>query len=131
MLCPVCNGDMYDNRTTKKNPKGPDYRCKDKNCKYQLDQESGEYVESQYGTGVWLKKTTPRAAAPVARPAARPGAPVVRGPVPEVKREMVMSYAKDLVVAQIQGGTQINTPVKSIIFAYRLMLKEVQSPGYE
>lgn len=26
--CPVCGGQMYDNRGTKKNPKQPDFKCK-------------------------------------------------------------------------------------------------------
>ena len=28
--CPKCNGPMWDNRATKKNPKQPDFKCKDK-----------------------------------------------------------------------------------------------------
>lgn len=32
MNCPVCDGPVWDNRETKKNPKAPDYRCKDKSC---------------------------------------------------------------------------------------------------
>jgi len=27
--CPVCKGEMWDLRASKKNPKGPDARCKD------------------------------------------------------------------------------------------------------
>jgi hypothetical protein len=30
--CPVCHGPLWDNRETKRNPKAPDYKCKDKNC---------------------------------------------------------------------------------------------------
>jgi hypothetical protein len=26
--CPKCQGEMYDNRATKKNPAQPDYKCK-------------------------------------------------------------------------------------------------------
>ena len=32
MECPKCGGEMWDNRVNKKNPKGPDYKCKDKGC---------------------------------------------------------------------------------------------------
>lgn len=33
MNCPKCNNsEMWDNRVNKRNPKGPDYRCKDKDC---------------------------------------------------------------------------------------------------
>ncbi|MGN6206015.1 hypothetical protein [Humibacter sp.] len=31
-LCPKCQGPMWDNRETKKNPKAPDYKCRDKAC---------------------------------------------------------------------------------------------------
>lgn len=31
--CPECGGPVWDNRSNKRNPKGPDYTCKDKaNC---------------------------------------------------------------------------------------------------
>lgn len=32
MNCPVCSGEMWDNRTTKRNPKQPDFKCKNKQC---------------------------------------------------------------------------------------------------
>jgi hypothetical protein len=31
-VCPKCGGPMWDNREGKKNPKAPDFRCKDKSC---------------------------------------------------------------------------------------------------
>ena len=30
--CPKCHGAMWDNRVGKKNPKSPDFKCKDKGC---------------------------------------------------------------------------------------------------
>lgn len=30
--CPICHGKMWDNREGKKNPKAPDYKCRDKGC---------------------------------------------------------------------------------------------------
>ena len=30
--CPKCSGDMWDNRVGKRNPKAPDFKCKDKEC---------------------------------------------------------------------------------------------------
>ena len=30
--CPKCSGDMWDNRVGKRNPKAPDFKCKDKAC---------------------------------------------------------------------------------------------------
>jgi len=56
MNCPVCNGEMYDNTVGKKNPKAPDFRCKDKNCKFALNKKTGEWEPSEYGTGCWLPK---------------------------------------------------------------------------
>ena len=32
MNCPKCEGEMWDNRVGKKNPKAPDFKCKDKDC---------------------------------------------------------------------------------------------------
>lgn len=32
MQCPKCGNEMWDNRETKKNPKAPDYKCKDRTC---------------------------------------------------------------------------------------------------
>lgn len=33
VLCPVCNGQMWDNRKDKRNPKSPDWKCRDRSCK--------------------------------------------------------------------------------------------------
>ena len=30
--CPKCGGAMWDNRATKRNPKAPDYKCRDRSC---------------------------------------------------------------------------------------------------
>jgi hypothetical protein len=30
--CPKCSGEMWDNRPSKRNPKAPDFKCKDKAC---------------------------------------------------------------------------------------------------
>jgi len=32
MLCPNCGSEMWDNRTTKTNPKAPDYKCRNTDC---------------------------------------------------------------------------------------------------
>jgi len=31
-LCPKCQGPMWDNREGKRNPKAPDFKCKDRGC---------------------------------------------------------------------------------------------------
>lgn len=38
--CPECDGGMWDNRENKRNPKGPDFKCKDRDC----------------GKAIWLPK---------------------------------------------------------------------------
>jgi hypothetical protein len=30
--CPKCGGAMWDNRASKRNPRAPDYKCRDKSC---------------------------------------------------------------------------------------------------
>ncbi|MFL5577680.1 MAG: hypothetical protein ACJ79S_17125 [Gemmatimonadaceae bacterium] len=30
--CPKCGGEMWDNRESKRNPKAPDFKCKDRGC---------------------------------------------------------------------------------------------------
>lgn len=30
--CPKCGGRMWDNRSTKRNPKAPDFKCRDRSC---------------------------------------------------------------------------------------------------
>ena len=30
--CPKCGGDMWDNRASKRNPKAPDFKCKNRDC---------------------------------------------------------------------------------------------------
>lgn len=118
MECPNCGGAMWDNRATKTNPKGPDFRCKSPDC---IDPATGRQ------SAVWIKQMARPAAPvrPVARPVARPAAPVV---IAE-KREMVMSYSKDVIVAQMAAGQPVENPFKSIIFGYRLLLREVKAPG--
>lgn len=30
--CPKCGGEMWDNRQSKRNPKAPDFRCRNRSC---------------------------------------------------------------------------------------------------
>ena len=30
--CPKCGGRMWDNRLSKRNPKAPDFKCRDRSC---------------------------------------------------------------------------------------------------
>ncbi len=65
--CPKCGGEMYDNTNSKKNPKAPDYACKDANCK---DPQTG------YKTGVWKDRL------PVSTPPQQQQAPAQHQPQP-------------------------------------------------
>lgn len=31
-VCPKCNGRMWDNRVSKRNPKAPDFKCRNRSC---------------------------------------------------------------------------------------------------
>jgi hypothetical protein len=83
--CPICGGPMWDDRATKRNPKAPDFKCKNK-----PRVRGGPGCEGV----IWPPRDgsagAPRAAAPVARSAPRPapkappraagGAPPLDGP---------------------------------------------------
>ena len=51
--CPICGGPCWDNRESKRNPRAPDWKCKDRNC----------------DGAIWPERK--RAAAPAPPPAAR------------------------------------------------------------
>lgn len=46
---------MWDNREGKKNPKAPDYKCKDEGCKWKQTKD-GSWERSEYQTGAWDKE---------------------------------------------------------------------------
>jgi hypothetical protein len=51
VTCPRCGGAMWDNREGKKNPKGPDFKCKSKEC---LDDKG-------FVTAIWVRDLMPKA----------------------------------------------------------------------
>jgi len=108
MQCPICAGPMWDNTVDKKNPKGPDYKCKNKEC----------------GHAVWLDNKKPTIFKPP-----KPEPIASNNSQPVGSRAMVMAYAKDLIVAQITAGTGPQQPLKSIIFTFRSLWQEVERPG--
>jgi len=81
--CPKCGGDMWDNRENKRNPKAPDFKCKDRSC----------------DGVIWPPRTASAGAAPVAssgfssagastaseqgnaQPGAAPNCPICGGPM--------------------------------------------------
>ncbi|HKH92718.1 MAG TPA: hypothetical protein VKA54_12995, partial [Gemmatimonadaceae bacterium] len=44
--CPKCGGRMWDNRLTKRNPKAPDYKCRDRSCDGVIWPPKGAKVET-------------------------------------------------------------------------------------
>ena len=40
--CPKCGGRMWDNRLTKRNPRAPDFKCRDRSCDGVIWPDKGE-----------------------------------------------------------------------------------------
>ena len=53
--CPACSKPMVPNTAGKqRNPKAPDWKCSDQNCKFQKNKSTGEYtIPSEYITSIW------------------------------------------------------------------------------
>ncbi|MFI5255865.1 MAG: Rad52/Rad22 family DNA repair protein [Gemmatimonadales bacterium] len=47
--CPNCGGRMWDNRLTKRNPKAPDFKCRDRSCDGVIWPSKGENAEPAKG----------------------------------------------------------------------------------
>jgi hypothetical protein len=45
--CPKCGGRMWDNRLTKRNPKAPDYKCRDRSCDGVIWPPKGETTKGE------------------------------------------------------------------------------------
>ena len=69
--CPKCQGPMWDNRVGKRNPKAPDFKCKDREC--------DGVVWPPRGAKPAVAAAAPDAPAPVA--AGMPACPVCGGPM--------------------------------------------------
>lgn len=107
MLCEKCNSDMWDNRENKKNPKGPDFKCKNVAC----------------GNAVWLDKKALKNSTP-----ATTSTPPQNGNIEELRlRSMVMSYAKDLVAAELGRDMMVGNPVKEVISVYNELLMAIKA----
>jgi hypothetical protein len=69
--CPQCGGELWDNRENKKNPKAPDWKCKDKTC---IDAKG-------FVTAGWLEKPNAKGAKGNAHPVAAGGYDQRPGPL--------------------------------------------------
>lgn len=85
--CPKCDGAMWDNRLTKRNPKAPDYKCKDRNCDGVIwPPKPGEatQLDALAGKGAANGRTaTPRSA----RPGDEPPHPADAGDFPSALQD--------------------------------------------
>lgn len=126
MNCPVCNSEMWDANNSKfpKKEGAPDYRCKDKACKWKLDRDSNEWVESEYVTGVWLPKP-PTAKKPAPRPHVATSKPTI---TEQAKKEMLISYAKDIVCAEIAKGIEVKEPFKRVADGFKVLMMAYAYP---
>lgn len=94
--CPKCQGPMWDNIASKKNPKAPDYACKDKQgC----------------GAGVWLKDSEKAALGATSRNGPSPNRP------PVVLDKMMRECVK---AAQEIGNELFNDGTPGLDFALTL-----------
>ena len=118
MQCPVCQGDMWDNRNKKRNPKAPDFRCKDENCTYTLNAQTGEYELGDFPTGVWYKEPEKTDFLHKTPP---PILPKTENHIDNSMKSMLMSYAKDIIVAQINEGKS-ELGVAEVIQDYKKLL---------
>ena len=100
MECPICNGPMWDNRGKKRNPKAPDFKCKDKAC----------------DGAIWPPRDKKLVQAPVNGKTNN-----------DSFRTMVLSYCKDIVVAEIAKG-EVKEPFKRVADGYKVLLMAYNYP---
>jgi len=109
MLCPMCNSPIKTVAAGVSKKNGKPYNsfqaCSNRNCSYKPPIDESYTPEQQ-----------PIQQAPVARNMSK---------ACDEKKEMVMSYAKDLVVAEITTGVPSDVPTIERVEAYfdRLILK--------
>lgn len=57
--CPKCGGRMFDNRLTKRNPKAPDFKCRDRSCDGVIWPEKKDEKKAQTESGPGLDHDWP------------------------------------------------------------------------
>ena len=114
MQCELCGGECWDNRETKRG-KQPDWKCKDTKCNWAKWDKKEEGAPTQAPQGLKLTNYIPK--------------PQANGKGIDAKA-MIMSYAKDIVVALIasSGDKTVTTPFKKVTDGFRALYKEHQSP---
>lgn len=101
--CEKCGGAVWDNRANKKNPKGPDFKCKDTGCAeaYWLDthkSSGGARLAAPGPKWTWaqLQETY--------RNSLRIAAPLVKTMVPNASGADVVSAAATIFIAASRDG---------------------------
>ena len=83
-LCPICGGAMWDDRTSKRNPRAPDFKCRNKPRERGGPGCEGVIWPARDGSPSPYPPSAPRRSAPPAAPLAddgpRDGPPVWDGP---------------------------------------------------
>ena len=83
-LCPICGGPMWDDRTSKRNPRAPDFKCRNKPRERGGPGCEGVIWPARDGSPSPYPTSAPRRSAPPAAPpsgdVSRDGPPVWDGP---------------------------------------------------
>lgn len=120
MECPKCGGPMWDNRQTKKSPKQPDYKCKDRqNCdgviwppKGQSGANGGNGAARQVG-GNGASASPRRPLVPLYLECLKDGAGAVRHVLgKDAPVEAVMNAAATLFIAASRDGSPLRVAPK-------------------
>lgn len=104
MNCPKCNGDMWDNRASKRKPTQPDFRCKDKdNCDGVIwppreGRSNGAPASNGNGNG----SHAPQQTAPTVK---RPLGPLYNECLDFAKKACVHHFGNDASVSDIIAST--------------------------
>ena len=80
--CPKCQGPMWDNREGKRNPKAPDFKCKDRDCGGVIwPPRNSISALAPTGAAAPAAGRAPAGAAPAAAGGTSPACPICGGPM--------------------------------------------------
>lgn len=104
--CPKCHGHTWDNRTTKRNPKAPDYKCKDKGC------DGAIWLDSKKNGAQPYAESAPAPVKPVATSGKAPyeSGPRIQGLDPEVSPVPALDALFNVYDACMDHVLAVNVP---------------------
>ena len=79
--CPKCGGEMWDNRESKRNPKAPDFKCKDRGCDGVIWPPRTANVGAAAGPNAGAPGAASGAASSAGVAAGAPSCPICGGPM--------------------------------------------------